>query len=69
MFDLLELQLIPQSTLPESVQLWDLVPGVVSTYQPLAKERNILLAYTVSNHLPPVLAIEAYLKQVLVQVC
>lgn len=65
-FELLELQLTPQTTALEKVQLWDLVPGVVSTYQPLAKENNILLAYTVSNSLPPVLAIATYLKQVLV---
>ena len=65
-FELLELQLGPQTTALEKVQLWDLVPGVVSTYQPLATERNILLAYTVSNQLPPVLALEAHLKQVLI---
>ncbi|MBE9065684.1 HAMP domain-containing histidine kinase [Leptolyngbya cf. ectocarpi LEGE 11479] len=65
-FALLELQLTPQTTALEKVQLWDLVPGVVSTYQPLAQENNILLAYTVAAHLPPVLAIEGYLKQVLV---
>ncbi|MGD1856705.1 MAG: sensor histidine kinase [Leptolyngbyaceae cyanobacterium] len=65
-FTLLELQLIPQTTALEKVQLWDLVPGVVSTYQPLAQENNIALTYTVAAHLPPVLAIEAYLKQALV---
>ena len=65
-FELLELQLTPQTTALEKIQLWDLVPSVVSTYQPLATEKNILLAYTVPNHLPPVLAIETHLKQVLV---
>ncbi|MBT9315695.1 sensor histidine kinase [Leptothoe spongobia] len=65
-FELLELQLTPQPTVLEKVQLLDLVPGVVSTYQPIAQENNMTLAYTVSAHLPPVLAIEAYLKQALV---
>ncbi|MFG6105723.1 HAMP domain-containing sensor histidine kinase [Leptothoe sp. EHU-05/26/07-4] len=65
-FRLLELQLTPQSMVLDNVQLWDLVPGVVSTYQPLATEYNISLAYTVSSHLPSVLAIESHLKQVLV---
>lgn len=65
-FELLELQLTPQLRRLERVQLWNLVPGVVSTYQPLAQENNILLAYTVSRHLPSVLAIEAHLKQVLI---
>ncbi|MBT9313717.1 sensor histidine kinase [Leptothoe kymatousa] len=65
-FDLLELQLTTEKNTLEQVQLWDLVPGVVSTYQPLAQENNILLAYTVAKDLPPVFAIESYLKQVLV---
>ena len=64
-FELLELQLTPQSTALDTVQLWDLVPGVVSTYQPLATENNLLLAYTLSSQLPPVLANETYLKQAL----
>lgn len=65
-FELLELQHTPQTTALDTVQLWDLVPGVVSTYQPLAIENNLLLAYTLSSQLPPVLAIETYLKQALV---
>ena len=65
-FELLELQLSPLNTTLEKVQLWELLPGVVSTYQPIAQENNITLAYNVSPHLPPVLAIEAYLKQALV---
>ncbi|MEM6251923.1 MAG: HAMP domain-containing sensor histidine kinase [Cyanobacteria bacterium P01_D01_bin.156] len=67
-FELLQLQLMPQVSTQEKVQLWDLVPGVVSMYQPLTQENNILLAYTVAKELPPVLAIESYLKQVLVGV-
>ncbi|ESA33555.1 histidine kinase [Leptolyngbya sp. Heron Island J] len=65
-FKLLELQLTPPTRPLKKVQLWDLVPGVISTYQPLATEHNLLLAYTVASHLPPVFAVEAYLKQVLV---
>ena len=65
-FKLLELQLAPQTRPLQKVQLWDLVPGVISTYQPLATEHNILLAYTIANHLPSVFVVEAYLKQVLV---
>ncbi len=65
-FGLLELQLASQPSSQEKVQLWDLVPGVVSMYQPLAQENNILLAYTVAKDLSPVFAVEAYLKQALV---
>ncbi|MEM7795795.1 MAG: HAMP domain-containing sensor histidine kinase, partial [Cyanobacteria bacterium P01_C01_bin.118] len=65
-FELLELQLTPPEKTLEKVQLWELLPGVVSTYQPIAEENNIVLTYTASPHLPPVLAIEAYLKQALI---
>ncbi|NEQ51960.1 MAG: HAMP domain-containing histidine kinase [Leptolyngbya sp. SIO3F4] len=65
-FELLELQLTPQPAVLEKVCLWNLVPGLVSIYQPIAQENNITLAHTVSSKLPPVLAVEAYLKQALV---
>lgn len=65
-FELLELQLTPPVAALEKVQLLDLVPGVVSTYQPLAIENNISLTYTVSDNLTPISAIRVYLKQVLV---
>lgn len=65
-FQLLELQLTCQESALEKVRLWDLVPGVVSTYQPLATEHSILLAYNVASHFPPVLAIESHLRQVLI---
>ena len=65
-FELLELQLRPQPAVLDTVQLADLVPGVVSTYQPIAQEKNIVLTCTVSGHLPSVFATAAYLKQALV---
>lgn len=65
-FELLELQLTPQPTVLDTVQLGDLVPGVVSTYQPIAQEKNIILACAVSDHLPSVSATATYLKQALV---
>lgn len=65
-FELLELQLTPRSSMLEKVQLLDLVPGVISIYQPIAEENDVTLAYTMPAHVPPVLAIETYLKQALV---
>ncbi|MEC4984368.1 MAG: DICT sensory domain-containing protein, partial [Oscillatoria sp. PMC 1076.18] len=51
---LLQLDSISQPQNQEAVQLEELVPGIVSTYQPLAMERNIQLGYTVPATLPPV---------------
>ena len=50
----------------ESLHLADIVPGVVSTYQPIAQEKGIMLAYTVSNDLPPVWCVHGGLKQILI---
>jgi two-component system phosphate regulon sensor histidine kinase PhoR len=44
----------PPETLNQGVYLEDCVPGVVSTYQPLAEERGLSLGYTIPTHLPPV---------------
>lgn len=50
----------------EAVHLADIVPGVVSTYQPIAQEKGIMLAYTVSNELPSVWCVRGGLKQILI---
>lgn len=50
----------------EAVNLADIVPGVVSTYQPIAQEKGIMLAYTVSNELPSVWCVHGGLKQILI---
>jgi len=50
----------------ESVRLCDVVPGVVSTYQPLAQEKGIMLAYTVPTELPPVWCVNGGLKQIVI---
>lgn len=50
----------------EALHLADIVPGVVSTYQPIAQEKGIMLAYTVSNKLPSVWCVRGGLKQILI---
>lgn len=54
------------ATSPNPLQLADVIPGIVSTYQPIAEERGIMLAYTVSPDLAKVLAVEPELKQVVI---
>lgn len=66
LLDLVELERNLNLTTLESVRLCDIVPGVVSTYQPLAQEKGILLAYTVPNDLPAVRCVTGRLRQIVI---
>ncbi|MCP6759130.1 MAG: ATP-binding protein [Fischerella sp. CENA71] len=50
----------------ETVHLADIVPGVVSTYQPLAQEKGIMLAYTVPTDLPAVWCVSGGVRQIVI---
>ncbi|MCW5313184.1 ATPase [Nostoc sp. KVJ3] len=50
----------------ESVRLSDIVPGVVSTYQPVAQEKGIMLAYTVPAELPSIWCVSGGLRQIVI---
>ena len=54
----------PRSVSP--VQLENLVPGIVSTYQPLAMEKGILLGYTIPLGLPSVSCPAHWLQQIVI---
>lgn len=47
------------------IKLEDLIPGIVSTYQPLAEERGILLGYTIPAGFPAVACPESWLRHIL----
>ena len=64
--DLVELERNLDNTFLEPVCLSEIVPGVVSTYQPLAQERGIMLAYTVPNDLPHVWCVSGGLRQIVI---
>ena len=64
-FELLLLQTAESADI-QSIQLSDLIPGIVSTYQPIAEERGIMLAYTVPSNLAAITGVEAELKQVVI---
>lgn len=49
------------------VYIEELVPGIVSTYQPLAHEKQIQLGYTIPPDLPPVQCPSPWLRQMIVQ--
>jgi signal transduction histidine kinase len=64
--DLVELERNLETASLEPVCLSEVVPGVVSTYQPLAQERGIMLAYTVPNDLPHVWCVSGGLRQIVI---
>lgn len=66
LLELVQLESDPQPTVMRSVQLVDIVPGVVSTYQPLAQEKGIQLGYTVPVGLPSVSCLESWLRQIVI---
>ncbi|MBF2066486.1 MAG: ATPase [Calothrix sp. C42_A2020_038] len=64
--EFVELEKSLKSPTFETVYLSDIVPGVVSTYQPLANEKGIMLAYTVPTDLPPVSFVVGGLRQIVI---
>ncbi|MEH2060351.1 MAG: DICT sensory domain-containing protein [Nostoc sp.] len=66
LLELVQLQQNLEGTNLESVRLSDIVPGVVSTYQPVAQEKGIMLAYTIPTELPPVWCVSGGLRQIVI---
>lgn len=66
LLDLVQLDGEPQPTVMPCVNLADIVPGIVSTYQPIAQEKGIQLGYTIATGLPPVSCIESWLRQIII---
>jgi signal transduction histidine kinase len=50
----------------EPLRLADIVPGVVSTYQPLAQEKGVRLGYMIPEELPPVSCVNQWLRQIVI---
>lgn len=59
-------KLAPQRQL-EPIQLVEVIPGVVSTFQPVAQEKSISLAYTIGEDLPPVACVLAWLRKIAIE--
>ncbi len=51
----------------EAVYLSEIIPGVVSTHQPLAAEKGINLSYTVPDNLPAIYCVETWLRQMAIE--
>lgn len=66
LLELMQLERTPQPAQVQPVHLIDIVPAVVSTYQPLAGEKGVQLGYTVSTALPYVSCPEPWLRQIVI---
>ncbi|XHX77672.1 MAG: ATP-binding protein [Stenomitos frigidus ULC029] len=66
LLDLVQLDQAVSPTALESIRMSDIVPGVVSTYQPLAEEKGVRLAYTVPEDLPAIACMSNWLKQIVI---
>jgi two-component system phosphate regulon sensor histidine kinase PhoR len=66
LLDLVQLDQMADQKAMEPLRLADLVPGVVSTYQPLAEEKGVMLAYTVPEDLPQVACVSSWVKQIVI---
>ncbi|MBE9004168.1 ATPase [Fortiea sp. LEGE XX443] len=66
LLDIVNLEHNLEETSLELVRLSDIVPGVVSTYQPVAQEKGIMLAYTVPTELPSVWCVTGGIKQIVI---
>ncbi|MEH2289061.1 DICT sensory domain-containing protein [Nostoc sp.] len=64
--ELVQLEQNLEGTTLELVRLSDIVPGVVSTYQPVAQEKGIMLAYTVPTELPSIWCVSGKLRQIVI---
>jgi signal transduction histidine kinase len=66
LMDLMSLdQMVEQATV-HPLRLSEIVPGVVSTYQPLAEEKGVRLAYTVPENLPAISCVNQWVKQIVI---
>lgn len=63
---LLELLQLDTPASAEYLHLNDIVPGIVSTYQPLAQEKDIQLGYTIPANLPLISCPRTWFRQIII---
>ena len=66
LLDLVSLDQMGERETLQAIFLSDVVPGVVSTYQPLAEEKGVRLSYTIPADLPPIACLVPWLRQIVV---
>jgi two-component system, OmpR family, phosphate regulon sensor histidine kinase PhoR len=66
LLDLVQLEQSNEHLNLQALQLADIVPGIVSTYQPVAEEQGVMLAYTIPDSLPMVVCTSNWLQKMVV---
>ncbi len=66
LLDLVSLDQMAERETLQPIDLADVVPGVVSTYQPLAEEKGVRLAYTIPDDMPKIACLNPWLRQIVV---
>ena len=61
---LLALERISAQISIEAIYLSEVIPGVVSIYQPLAEEKGIKIGYAIPDNLPPIFCAEVWLREI-----
>lgn len=64
--EFVQLENIEEHASMQPLRIGEVVPGVVSTYQPLAQEKGIMLAYTIPEDLPAVSCVRSWLRQIVI---
>jgi two-component system, OmpR family, phosphate regulon sensor histidine kinase PhoR len=64
---LLALEREPTQVGIEALQLAQIIPGLVSTYQPLAEEKGIKLGCKMPDELPVIYCVEMWLRQIAIE--
>ncbi len=64
--NLLQVETSLDQTQPTPLSLEETVPPVVSTYQPLAEEKGVMLAYTIPHQMPRVSCPDSWLRQIVI---
>jgi signal transduction histidine kinase len=62
--ELLDLDKLAEQEIVVPLNLAEIIPGVISTYQPLAAEKGLQLDYHIPNGLPLVVCLESWVKQI-----
>ncbi len=64
--DLLQLEKVDDRIPAQPLRLQSVVPGIVSTYQPLAQEKGIVMAYLIPDELVAVACTASWLRQIMI---
>ena len=65
LLELVQLDHLSSQELSTSASITEMLPGIISTYQPIAKENKIELSYQIAPNLPLIYCSNLWLKQII----